>query len=739
REKITGKLDPEYAWNLIYLSNLYYEMGNYEKAIAFNLEATNIQGKILGKEHPDYLWGLNNLANSYWKTGDFYKAEFLHLEAKAIRERILGKEHADYAASLTCLANLNYSRGNYSKAETLYLEAKVIRGKVFGTQHPEYLWIQNSLANIYCKQGKYTEAESLFLEVKAVREKVLGNEHPDYGASLNDLANLYFEMGKYDQVAPLFEQLAVLNRYLMTKAVQHLSERELNYYLAAFATSQDQFFSYAQITARNKFHSAEICFDNSLFYKGFLLNAVCQIKRLAMAGTECTEKLNLLKFYERGLATEYAKPIAERKGIVELEEQAIALGKDLARTVKGYREAMRQVKWQEVQSTLRSGEVAIEFINYTFYRPKVTDSTMYAALVVRPGDVAPQLVLLFEEKELTPILSGAAGGSNFLKINALYASKADDSKTKSLYELIWQPLEPLLTDSKTVYFAPSGLLHRLNMSAIAIRDGQVYGQKRQLVVLGSTRQLVAPNTSNPNSSNDGYLAGGIRYDIDSTVLDYLPATAIEVREIGQILRKAGLQSKSDTGFYATEESFRQLGVGSPSPRIIHLATHGYFFPDPGKKEQRAGGDFRQEPVFKISEQPMIRSGLILAGAKQAWLTGKHPTGQEDGILTAYEISQMDISGTELVVLSACETGLGDIIGNEGVYGLQRAFKIAGAKYLIMSLWKVDDQSTREFMTSFYRHWLADKQDVPHAFRITQQEMRAKYSGAYDWAGFVLIE
>ncbi len=100
---------------------------------------------------------------------------------------------------------------------------------------------------------------------------------------------------------------------------------------------------------------------------------------------------------------------------------------------------------------------------------------------------------------------------------------------------------------------------------------------------------------------------------------------------------------------------------------------------------------------------------------------------------------MTLSGTELVVLSACETGLGDIVGNEGVYGLQRAFKIAGAKYLIMSLWKVDDRSTQAFMTSFYRHWLMEKKTVPEAFRSTQLEMRAKYSGAYDWAGFVLIE
>lgn len=138
---------------------------------------------------------------------------------------------------------------------------------------------------------------------------------------------------------------------------------------------------------------------------------------------------------------------------------------------------------------------------------------------------------------------------------------------------------------------------------------------------------------------------------------------------------------------------------------------------------------------------MMRSGLILAGANYAWLNG-HPIreGEEDGILTAYEISQMDLAQTGLVVLSACETGLGDIKGNEGVYGLQRAFKIAGVDYLIMTLWKVDDKATALFMIEFYKHYLQDGMSIPDAFRLTQQEFIANpLSSPYLWAGFVLLE
>lgn len=209
-----------------------------------------------------------------------------------------------------------------------------------------------------------------------------------------------------------------------------------------------------------------------------------------------------------------------------------------------------------------------------------------------------------------------------------------------------------------------------------------------------------------------------------------------------LLTGAGLQPVVRKGGAATEAFFKTIGEAAPgTPRILHIATHGYFFPDP--KPSAAGFETSptvDEPVFKRSEHPMIRSGLLLAGANHAWVTGKPlRPGLEDGVLTAYEISQMDLSKTELVVLSACETGLGDIQGNEGVYGLQRAFKIAGAKYLVMSLWQVPDFQTQELMTVFYQKWLTENMPIPDAFQAAQQLMRKKYEHPYFWAGFVLVE
>ena len=236
-----------------------------------------------------------------------------------------------------------------------------------------------------------------------------------------------------------------------------------------------------------------------------------------------------------------------------------------------------------------------------------------------------------------------------------------------------------------------------------------------------------------------------------------------------MLSNSGMHIKIRTGREGTEDGFKQMGEGKNSPRILHVATHGYFFPDPDRAISTHGGvahdsvtsegtakaasnkpklEFgTKESVFKISDHPMLRSGLILSGGNAGWKGERSLVSGEDGVLTAYEISQMNLSNTELVVLSACETGLGDIQGNEGVYGLQRAFKIAGVKYIIMSLWQVPDKQTSMLMTTFYKKWLeaespdkgGKKMSIPDAFHAAQKELRELGFDPYQWAGFVLIE
>jgi CHAT domain-containing protein len=213
----------------------------------------------------------------------------------------------------------------------------------------------------------------------------------------------------------------------------------------------------------------------------------------------------------------------------------------------------------------------------------------------------------------------------------------------------------------------------------------------------------------------------------------LPGTLREVEKISQIAKEKQIQTALYSGVNATEESFKLLST--KEPEVIHISTHGFFFPDPDIQEPQVNA--RNE--FNASADPMNRSGLLFAGANNTW-NGTDPLeNREDGILTAKEASYLSLKNTELIVLSACETGLGSIKGNEGVFGLQRAFKSAGVHYIMMSLWKVPDNETAEFMTIFYASWLSGK-SIRAAFNDAQNKMKETYySQPYKWAAFVLIE
>ncbi|MBP6185626.1 MAG: CHAT domain-containing protein [Saprospiraceae bacterium] len=768
-EKVLGKDHPEYGNGLNSLAILYDVMGQYEKAELLYLEAKDIWEKALGKEHPDYATSLNNLATLYDIMGQYEKAEPLCLESKDIREKALGKEHPEYAASLNNLATLYQAMGQYKKAEPLYLESKDIREKALGKEHPDYAWSLNGLADLYRDMGQYEKAEPLYLESKDIWAKSLGKEHPNYARGLNALANLYFKMGQYEKAEPLYLELSLSNKRRLEKATLHLSERELHNYLNTFSASQNSTLSFTYTTGSELLIST--CYDNSLFYKGFLLQSAGRIRQLALSDTATTEKFNRLKGYHRRLATLYSMSIAERKGISELKEKANLAEKELARAVAGYSDAIRQVKWEDVKAGLKQSEAAIEFVHFKVNFTRKTDSILYAALLILPGAEQPKFIPLFEEKALALLVSSNTERKADY-VNELY-TLADRGLVKlgteksSLYELIWKPLEAYLSGIKTIYYSPSGLLHRINVDAIPVSEMETIADKYQLITLNSTRQLVIP-TQIKNANNDAVLFGGIQFEQDSTFYNdesllasrsrgdlsftsvdstlrggtwhYLAGTEREVNAIEKMMLTSGINPRLKKGSEATEESFKNIGINNvPSPRILHIATHGYFFPDPKSITKSTGFNSEQESVFKISDHPMLRSGLILAGGNTAWQGNQTLEGREDGILTAYEISQMNLSNTELIVLSACETGLGEIQGNEGVYGLQRAFKIAGAKYLIMSLWQVPDKQTSLLMTTFYKKWLEEKMTIPDAFHAAQKQLRDNGLDPYNWAGFVLVE
>lgn len=610
------------------------------------------------------------------------------------------------------------------------------------------------------------------MEALVILENALGKADPWYARTRSGLTFLYELESRYEESDALMAEALPLEQATIARGITFLSEQELASYIEVQQQNSADLIAY--LYARPSIQVSvlpDLTYDQVLFQKGFLLQAAARLQTLATSTPEATEISSDLKAYRRRIAGELSKPPAERQDLEELDAKANALEQQLARTIAGYAEAQKQVHWKEVQNALPGDAIALEFINFEVTFPDLTDSIMYGVLLLRPGASQPLFIPLFEEKEFNHLLD-ANKERKADYVNELYAwadrgmVKLGQEK-KSLYDLIWSKIEETgLEGIKTVYYSPSGVLHRLNLSAIAVDDETILSDRYNLVALNSTRQLGLPS-NDPSQTNDALLVGGVNFEVETThpELDdqpllasrsasevqastgtrggswsFLKWTEKEVERIAATIAPEGYQVDTLFGSNADEETIKAIGLGKSSPRVLHIATHGFFFPDPELAPSFRRGLGEAEPVFKSSDNPMIRSGLILAGGNYAWQHGQAVSpDKEDGILTAYEISQMNLSNTELVVLSACETGLGDIQGNEGVYGLQRAFKIAGAKYLIMSLWQVPDRETMEFMTTFYRNWLEEEMTIPDAFRKTQREMRDRFFNPYSWAGFVLVE
>lgn len=749
QEKILGKEHQQYAASLNSLAILYEDMGNFPRAEACFQEAIGLYSKIVGEDHPAYSYGLENLADLYLRTQKYEKAEAVYLKTLSIRERAPGREHPHYATTLDNLGLLKTQTGNHEAAEKLLLEAREIRKKSLGETHPEYAASLYHLAGLYTAMGIPDRAESFYLEARDVQKNALGNEHPQYSATMSDLARFYITGKRPESAVPYLLESSYLSKKLIRRATTHLSEQEMQSYLASFQQKADLLFTFNHL-----FNSPEIlreAFDHVLFHKGFLLNNAIQLEKiLATAPDDLQQKFLEWKALQRQLSEQYSLAFSERENVENLERQGNDLEKELAHQLNGFGETQRDVSWQEVMGRLLKDEAVVEFIRYNLLNPENRDSIYYGALVLKPGSEFPLFIPLFQEKQI----------ANLNAVRHLYAIQNTGAQS-NLKDLIWRPLADYLTGIKTIFYAPSGLLHRVNLGAVPINENETIGDRFALHRLNTSSQLVLPVPGQSQKLPEAQLFGGIEYDSPGATSSadpgtanapssggnlgnayrslrdenwpYLAWTKKEVEAVQRIAEKKGVRTTLWEGERGSEENFKKMGRATASPKILHLATHGYFFPD---------ADTTATTGFRASRHPLVRSGLILAGANSAWQGKSKPESLEDGILTAHEIAQMNLKQTELVVLSACDTGLGELKGNEGVYGLQRAFKLAGAGYIVMSLWKVSDRQTYEFMTAFYREWLEKGMEIPAAFQAAQRQMREQYSTPFNpsfWAGFILSE
>lgn len=422
-------------------------------------------------------------------------------------------------------------------------------------------------------------------------------------------------------------------------------------------------------------------------------------------------------------------------------ERGLAAKSDLIASLNS-----NSVSWQSIRDDLQEDEAAIEFVVFRDYVDGViTDEGSIYALIVRSNSKSPKAVPVCKASELDSLMRRDAGEDDLVVAANLY--RADGGIDK----LLWDLLAPHLDGASTVFICPSGPLHQVNFSAIPLGESSnVLSKMSVRTVLNSADIKRARSAS---AMNDALLVGGIDYENaestgDAESANYtpevvptgassinfspLPGTKFEVEKVSEILGSADFSSSTFSGTKASEANFKKKLRGS-APSIVHIATHGFFFE---RIEEPSSGKSVTEKILN-AKNPLMRSGLLLAGGNASWKGRRDDFDKEDGILSSLEISNADLGGTELVVLSACQTGLGDVAGSEGVYGLQRAFRLAGANKLLLSLWKVPDNYTAKLMELFYKNLVKGK-TASESLRQAQLTM-SRITGPENWAAFVLIE
>jgi CHAT domain-containing protein/tetratricopeptide (TPR) repeat protein len=782
REKALEPDHPDVAGSLDSLATLYSNLGKYAEAEPLYKRSLAIREKALGPHHPDVATSLNDLAVLNCVQGKYAEAEPLLKRSLVIREKALGPDHPEVAASLNSLGSLYWTQGKYAEAEPLYKRSLAIREKALGQDHPNVATDLNNLATLYWRQGKYAEAEPLYKRSLAILEKALGPEYPNVARSLNNLSLLYWTQGKYAEAEDFFERgLQNLSKQF-ENSFTYMSEKDRLQFLNTVRSYFDSYLSFCLTHGQEDPALVGRMYDLLLWEKGMVGTSVAALRAHVAAGGD-TEAL---KIFDQLAAkkSELVRLASTRpQGWEELrktvEEEANDLEQQLARRVNSLSEHknLAHASWRDVQQGLQPGEAAVEFVRFMFFDGKQwTDKFKYVALVVTPKSrPAPTLVSLGEAKDLEadPLRDyrlrvglRASGSARSVRVTTQEENIGAAPKV-SFYDAFWKPLEPPLNGINRIYLSPDGVLNQVALGDVAAGDGRLLMESYDLRIVSSTKDIL--RGTRKASTNTAVLIGNPSFDLDesqqrsalrslqaapavhpapaavevatlrsrdlrSGTLNPLPGTQVEVEAVSSLLEKQHWQVQTYTQQHALKESVMKV----KGPRVLHLATHGFFEPDQQTEHQRPESD---QPSGL--EDPMLRSGLFFAGANRHLSGHATPPDLDDGVLTAYEATQLNLRETELVVLSACETGLGKVTAGEGVFGLRRALQVAGAESVLMSMWSVPDKETQELMTLFYTKWLSGK-DKHEALREAQLEMRERVKARYGkdlpqyWGAFVLV-
>lgn len=725
------------------LRDLYAAAGRYDDALTYGWKALDEHRRIMLPSEYGYYLPYMDIAYIYKFKGEkencFACIDSLFLSASRMEEP---REHRFlYLTRAGCYAAF----GDYSSALADYKKADEILAEKYPQSDKDRIALMPLIGGAEYKLGHYAESERWYKLYAEHAKGLYGKNSTEYVDALLYLANAegfaeHLDAGCQDYIAA-----ASILKNLMKERIPYMSATEHESFWKSVSSLFTMMTPYALKAELYQTPFTRSCYDALVLSKSFLLESERSL--LDVVKKEGTDedmrnymRLSLMKNQIKEWEKDY-KLFSD--SILNMSKKADRLAARLAERCRGFGSmtGFMDINYEAIKQALKPNEMLLDFTDF------VSESVgrKYAAYLINKVDENPLLKSLFAERQIDSL--------GITRPDMYY----DKDYAPEVLKLLWEPLKKHITEGSTVYYVPSQLLFQVSLESLPLADGSLLGSHYNFVRLSSARELVkAQSLALSVQPQSAVLYGGLQYDLQPTamieqakkyelsdllvmrgddmargdsIFRELPGSMQEIIKIESILKANKWQVTSRMGMEGTEESF--LSMHGKAPQILQIATHGFYYTP-----------VRAETVdyLKGYSDAMSLSGIVLSGGNATWLGKELPEGVLGGILTASNIARLDLNGTELVVLSACQSGQGNAT-SEGLYGLQRAFKKAGVGTMVMALWNVSDKVTTDFMITFYEQ-LTSKQcqwNKRKAFERTKSIIRDKYPDPFHWAAFVMLD
>ncbi len=681
--------------------------------------------KVLTPNSSNFIKLQINQASIFRMQKKYAKAEELYLQAISIKEKKLGT-HPDLANLKQGLAQLYMDMGKTGEVEKLLLSAYDIYKKKLGEKNPATVSAQQELANFYRFTDKNAKAQELITKVVENKKSIYGETHPNYIQALEDQALAQWQGGKIPEAKNNYKVVIDNTLQYINTFFNSLNENEKTLYWEKTNSRLQRYFAFSRTVVASDAEWVKQLYTTVISTKGFLLNGSTKIRNAIAEGSDEDLKTLYAQWQETkeylNQAYQLSKEeIAEEKiNVDSLKRRQDELERQLSQKSAAFKEGIsaKPVRPEDIRSSLKPNERAVELVEISDYQNGYTGKEYYVALVV-----SPDAIKAVELGEGAPIQNA---------VQAFREKVTNIKPENEAYAATWKVVDEAMQGVGKLYISADGVYHQLSINALKDATGKYMADKYAIVFTGNTRDIpqIKQSESIAVKPVSAFLIGNPSYGKNG-IIEQLPGTEAEVKNINKLLGLNKVKTTLLIGAKATESAVKQVN----SPGILHIATHGYFLADLSQMETNKvlGVD-----IAAARENPLLRSGVLLSNCDNVFDPNYHPSAQsENGILTAYEAMSLNLDKTDLVVLSACETGLGSVKQGEGVYGLQRAFLIAGARSVIMSLWSVSDEATMQLMTLFYTNY-SKSGNRNQAFNDAIRQLKTKFKEPFYWSAFVML-